>query len=112
MIWVALIGVSFCCEADVISFGGVKPPFYLHVMATDGCFYGDGSFMVCPTPDANDLEDLFRHEVFKMLKAERKIGDGLIEKLMNWRQAARPGAPAYHRLQAGKSRSGPGVNVY
>ena len=50
---------------------------HLHIMATDGCFYGDGSFMVCPTPDAKNLEDLFRHEVFKMLKAEGKIGDAL-----------------------------------
>jgi hypothetical protein len=24
---------------------------HLHIMATDGCIYGDGSFMVCPTPD-------------------------------------------------------------
>ena len=60
---------------------------FLHILATDGCFYGDGSFMVCPTPDAKDLEDRFRHEVFKMLKAEGKIGDGLIEKLMNWRHS-------------------------
>jgi hypothetical protein len=43
--------------------------------------------MVCPRPDGKDLEDLFRHEVFKMLKAEGKIGDALIEKLMNWRHS-------------------------
>jgi hypothetical protein len=33
------------------------------------------------------LEDLFRHEVFKMLKAEGEIGDAFIEKLMNWRHS-------------------------
>ena len=43
--------------------------------------------MVCPTPDGKDLGDLFRHEVFKMLKAEGKIGDAFIKKLMNWRHS-------------------------
>jgi hypothetical protein len=30
-----------------------------------------------------DLEDLFRHEVFKMLKTEGKINDVVIENMMN-----------------------------
>ncbi len=38
---------------------------HLHVMATDGCFYGDGNFMVSPPPQTADLGELFRHEVFK-----------------------------------------------
>lgn len=42
---------------------------HLHVLATDGCFYGEGSFTVCPTPNAKDLEDLIRHEVFKSNKS-------------------------------------------
>ncbi len=48
---------------------------HLHVICTDGCFYGHGSFKACPTPQAKDLEEPFRHEVFKMLKAEGKIND-------------------------------------
>ena len=60
---------------------------HLHIIATDGCFYGDGSFMVCPTPDGKALEELFRYEVFKMLKAEGKISDALIENLMSWRHS-------------------------
>ncbi len=56
---------------------------HLHVIATDGCFYGGGSFMVCPTPKAKDLEDLFRYEIFKMLKAEGKINDTVIENMLN-----------------------------
>ena len=49
---------------------------YLDVICTDGCFYGKGSFKTCPTtPNPKDLEDLFRYEVFKMLKAEGKIND-------------------------------------
>ena len=40
--------------------------------------------MVCPPPNTGDLEELFRHEVFKMLKAEGKINDVVIENMMNW----------------------------
>jgi hypothetical protein len=43
---------------------------HLHVLSTDGCFYNDAAFMVCPPPDTGDLEELFRYEVFKMLKAD------------------------------------------
>ena len=53
---------------------------HLHVIATDGCFYGNGSFKACATPNPKDLEGLFRYEVFKMLKAEGKITDVIIEK--------------------------------
>ncbi len=60
---------------------------HLHVIATDGCFYGSGSFVVCPTLNAKDLEDLFRYEVFKMLKAEGKINDAVIENMLNWRHS-------------------------
>ena len=56
---------------------------HLHIIATDGCFYGDASFMVCRTPDAKDLEELFRYEVFKTLKAEGKISEALIENIMS-----------------------------
>jgi hypothetical protein len=30
------------------------------------------------------LEYVFRHEVLKMLKAEGKIGDSVIENMMSW----------------------------
>ena len=39
----------------------------MHVLATDGCFYNDDAFMVCPPPVTGELEKLFRYEVFKML---------------------------------------------
>ena len=60
---------------------------HLHVIGTDGCFYGNGSFKTCPTPNPKDLEDLFRYEVFKMLKAESKINDIVIENMMTWRHS-------------------------
>jgi len=43
--------------------------------------------MVCPPPNTGELEKLFRHEVFKMLKAEGKINDVVIESMMNWRHS-------------------------
>ena len=46
---------------------------HLHVLATDGCFYSGAAFMVCPPPKTTEIEELFRHVVFKMLKAEGKI---------------------------------------
>jgi hypothetical protein len=45
--------------------------------------------MVCPPPNTGDLEELFRHEVFKMLKAEGKINDVVIGNMMNWPPARR-----------------------
>ena len=31
---------------------------HLHILSTDGCFYKDGAFMVCPPPDTGVLEKL------------------------------------------------------
>jgi hypothetical protein len=70
---------------------------HLHVTATDGCFYGNDSFKACPRLNPKDLVDLFRYEVFKILKSEGKINDVIIENMMNWppvplpaRRASRP----------------------
>ncbi len=60
---------------------------HLHSLATDGCFYNDAAFMVCPPPDTVELEDLFRHEVFKMLKSEGKINELIIENMTGWRHS-------------------------
>ena len=62
---------------------------HLHVLSTDGCFYNNDAFMVCPPPDTGELEKLFRYKVFKMLKAEGKITDCVIENMMNWPPARR-----------------------
>ncbi len=43
---------------------------HLHIIATDGCFYGNGGFAVGPRPNPSDLETAFRLEVLKMLKNE------------------------------------------
>jgi hypothetical protein len=57
---------------------------HLHIIATDGCFYGSGSFMVSPMLNPRELEGLFRHEILKLLKAEGKINDRVIENMMGW----------------------------
>jgi len=46
-------------------FLGFNP--HCHVLVTDGCFYGNGIFRVAPSFEAKDLEEIFRHKVFKML---------------------------------------------
>ena len=77
-------GQTYGSESDFQNF---HP--HLHVLATDGCFYNDTAFMVCPPPDTGALEKLFRYEVLKMLKAEGKITDVIIENMMNWPPARR-----------------------
>ncbi len=80
---------------------------HLPVLCTDGCFYGPApaGFQTCPTPKAKDLEEPFRHEVFKMLKAEGKITDVVIKNMMNWPPACRALS-----LRLGEHHSG--FNVY
>jgi hypothetical protein len=48
---------------------------------------GSGSFTKGPGPEANDLQELFRYEVLKMLKAEGKISDAVIENMLSWRHS-------------------------
>lgn len=57
---------------------------HLHLIATDGCFSGSGTFIKNPEPAAKDLEGLFRYEILKMLKAEGKISDAVIENMLSW----------------------------
>jgi hypothetical protein len=51
---------------------------HLHIIATDGCFSGDGVFQVGYSPNPKDLEELFRYEILKMLKKEGKITDAVM----------------------------------
>jgi hypothetical protein len=74
-----LVGLAYGSESDFQNF---HP--HLHILSTDGCFYNDDAFMVCPPPDTVELEKLFRYEVFKMLKSEGKINDVVIENMLNW----------------------------
>ena len=70
------------------SFGdflGFNP--HLHVLGTDGCFYGEGMFRVAPRFETNQLEEFFRHNVFKMLLSKGKITEDLVDMMLKWRHS-------------------------
>lgn len=70
------------------SFGdflGFNP--HLHILGTDGCFYGDGMFRVAPRFETKHLEEIFRHKVFKMLLSRGKITQDLVSMLLSWRHS-------------------------
>ena len=79
------------------SFGdflGFNP--HLHILCSDGCFYGEGlsactaragMFRVAPRFETKQLESIFRHKVFKMLLSKGKITEELIDMLMTWRHS-------------------------
>jgi hypothetical protein len=60
---------------------------HLHVLCTDGCFYGNGMFRVAPLFELKYLEEIFRHKVFKMLLSKGKITQDLVNMLMSWRHS-------------------------
>lgn len=60
---------------------------HLHVLASDGCFYGNGMFRVAPRFETKQLEEIFRHNVFKMLLSKGKITQELVDMLMSWRHS-------------------------
>jgi Zn finger protein HypA/HybF involved in hydrogenase expression len=66
-------------------FFGFNP--HLHVLSTDGCFYGNGMFRVVPRFETNQLEEIFRHKVFKMLLSKGKITQDLVSMLLSWRHS-------------------------
>lgn len=76
------------------SFGdflGFNP--HLHVLCTDGCFYGNGMFRVAPRFETKDLEKIFRHNVFKMLLSKGKIVEGKAASM-----GQRPASKYSHRI--------------
>ncbi|MFQ5950084.1 MAG: transposase zinc-binding domain-containing protein [Nitrospiria bacterium] len=66
-------------------FLGFNP--HLHVLCTDGCFYGKGIFRVAPRFSPKNLEALFRHKVFKMLLSKGKTTEDMVNMLMSWRHS-------------------------
>ena len=69
------------------SFGDFPDCFHphLHVLATDGAFYGKGLFRVAPRFHLKDLETLFRYKVLRMLLAKGKITQEIIQLMDRWR---------------------------
>ncbi len=70
------------------SFGdflGFNP--HLHILCSDGSFYGEGMFRVAPRFQTKTLEVIFRHKIFKVLLSKGKITEDLVEMLMKWRHS-------------------------
>lgn len=68
------------------SFGdflGYNP--HLHILCSDGCFYGNGMFRDAPCFETRCLEEVFGHKVFKVLRSNGKITEDLAAMLMGWR---------------------------
>lgn len=76
------------CVISVQTFGeflNFNP--HLHIIATDGCFYGDGEFATGLVPKAEELEIPFTIEVFNMLQKEGKINSFIIDNMSNWQHS-------------------------
>ena len=70
------------------SFGdflGFNP--HLHILGTDGCFYGNGMFRAAPRFETKAIEEIFRHNVFKMLLSKGIITQDLVNMLLSWRHS-------------------------
>ncbi len=59
---------------------------HLHAIVADGLFRPNGTFHCLPKTELKELEEIFRSKVLAILRAEGKINDHLIEKLMAWHQ--------------------------
>ena len=66
-------------------FLGFNP--HTHVLISDGCFYGEGTFKVAPKFHLKDLEALFQHKVLKILLKRSEITKDLISMLLSWRHS-------------------------
>jgi len=60
---------------------------HTHVLISDGCFYGEGTFKVAPKLQMKALEALFQQKVLKMLLKNGKITKNLISLLLLWRHS-------------------------
>jgi hypothetical protein len=57
---------------------------HVHILWTDGCFYGNGMFRVAPPFGTEDLEKIFQHKLLKLLLSKGKITQKLINMLLSW----------------------------
>jgi hypothetical protein len=71
------------------SFGDFPERFHphLHILATDGAFYGKGLFRVASRFPMKALERLFRHKVFSMLLDKGKITPEIVGIMDRWRHS-------------------------
>ncbi len=71
------------------AFGNYPDRFHphAHLIVTDGLFRDNGMFHVMRNVDLKPLEDIFRANIFKMLKKEEKVDDDLIRKISGWKHS-------------------------
>jgi DNA-binding CsgD family transcriptional regulator len=78
-IWIAGIYIAAVAVQSFGDFQNFHP--HLHVLSTDGYFYNDAAFRVCPPPNTGDL----RHRKTK-LKDLRQMGMELSYRYSNYKQ--------------------------
>jgi hypothetical protein len=71
------------------TFGNYPDAFHphIHLIATDGLFRDNGTFYVMRNIDIKPLEEIFKANIFKMLKKEEKVDDDLIRKISGWKHS-------------------------
>ncbi len=60
---------------------------HCHVLCTDGCFYGNGSFRVAQALETEPLEKIFQHDLLGMLLRKGKITEEVVKLIMSWRHS-------------------------
>ena len=60
---------------------------HLHVLVSDGCFYGNGVFRQAPLFELKHLEKIFQHKVFKLFLSKEKITPELVNMHKTWRHS-------------------------
>jgi len=86
-LWLTILPLS---AAEMLhTFGDHPDRFHphLHALVADGLFAPSGTFYVMPRTDLKPLEEIFRAQVFRMLKKKDKITDEIINNLMGWRHS-------------------------
>jgi hypothetical protein len=61
---------------------------HLHIIASNGCFTNNGTFIEGISPNADDLHVPFAKAVFKMLRKEKVISLAVIKNMATWQHSS------------------------
>jgi hypothetical protein len=78
-----------CFDGQEELFPALSPsePFrhpHLHVIATDGAYAPDGTFVCLPPMDTNRLPSVWQRKVFDLLLAAETIDQNLVNQMRSW----------------------------
>ena len=76
-------GMTIAIQTFSTSSLGWNP--HLHAICSEGGWHEDSTFQPLSLFDDKTLTELFRHEVFKMLLAHKRITETTIDTMMSWR---------------------------